>query len=150
DTLFSYKQTKTDAALSSVLIFNYWQSRALMNTVRVLARNPALIRLGVEMQEYFSETSDIPVVNPWVRGLLNYYSVNTWAMFMHTMNAVIPYANLREMAHDNGQGAEFDRAIRMVGVARGIQAGFAAMGWGDPYQAPYMFGSAAPMAAAIA
>jgi len=25
DTLFSYKQTKTDAALSSVLIFNYWQ-----------------------------------------------------------------------------------------------------------------------------
>ena len=149
DVLFSYKQTKADNALSKVLIFSYWQMRAIGNTARIVARNPALFRLGVEMQQYFSETSNHPGLNPWVRGLLKYNSINLWSFFTDPMNALIPYANFRELARGDGREDEFDKAMKMLGVTPWLQFAAGAVGLGDPYQAPNLFGTSAPMSAAV-
>lgn len=150
-TLFSYKQTKTDDALSKVLVFHYWQSRAVGNTARALAKNPWMARVGYEMQQWFSETSDMEGLPPWTRGLLKFFGDGgTFMAFLDPINAVIPYAQFREMALMDGEERDFDEWAQALGISPLVQSALTAIGWFSPYQAPNILGTNAVFQAATA
>lgn len=149
--LFSYKQTKVDNAVSQFLVFHYWQTRAIGNTARAIAKNPWLLRMGIEMQEYFDETSDLPGLPPWQRGMFKFMGdTGGWLAFLDPINVVVPYANFREMAKMNGDELGFDEIMEAAGIAPLTAAALTSLGWYQPFQAPNILGTNAPFQAITA
>jgi hypothetical protein len=142
--LFSYRQTKADSKLGKVLVFHYWQSRAIQNTAHMLARNPWMIRVGLEMQEFFSSTSEIPGLPSYMRGMWRFMGDGgAFMFFLDPINALIPFATFREAAKADGDVRVFDQVAEAVGVSPMVQAILSSAGVSQPYQAPNFLGNSA-------
>jgi hypothetical protein len=146
--LFSYKFTNADEFVSKFLLFHYWQSRAIANTVKLTKDNPWLLRTAYEMQQFFNEYSEDESLPFYVRGLFRFMGDGgSYMWFVDLPNMAIPYATFREQAMMNGDERGFDAILDQAGLNPWFTAALSALGLAEGYAAPDPTGTQAPRGA---
>ena len=105
DVLFSYRPTRADEALSNVMLFHYYGTRAAGLYVTEGLKNPVLMANYFRATEGLDRAADEGDYPAPVRGFVKVLNSDTgWAMYMNPTAMIASYVTFRDAAGNDDQG----------------------------------------------
>lgn len=99
-------RTNIDEALSNLVFFHYWNSRALALHAEIAAKNPILLNLYLSAYEDSMEQVEELGLPDWFMGFMKFMGgPEGWMGFTNVVGQVIPFFMFAEIGGDNwGEG----------------------------------------------